>query len=123
MVSINKDNLSFYTEAVIYNPYKLNAKVKSMQIDVFINDEKIGTITEGEETVVKKRQTTHIPLNIRSRTGILAKNLFSQTGNLILGKIVTIEYKGYIKLKALANSTTLKVKIDGREHFKLSDLI
>lgn len=35
--SVNTSNIEIYSEAVIYNPLKLKAQIKEMQIDVFVD--------------------------------------------------------------------------------------
>lgn len=120
--SVNTSNIEITTEAVIYNPLKLKAEIKELQIDVFIDKHKIGTITEVENITIRKQQTTHIPLHLRAKTGNVLKSIFFQGSKLLTGKVVSIEYKGIIKLKGLAGMAPINIKVDSKEHLKISEI-
>lgn len=116
--SANTSNIEISTEAVIYNPLKLKAEIKELQIDVFIENKKVGTITEFKDVIIKKQQATDIPLHLRAKTGNVFKNIFSQGSKILTGKLIAIEYKGYIKLKAIGGLAPITLKVDGKEYIQ-----
>lgn len=123
ITSVSSSNVEVYSEAVIYNPLKLKAQIKEMQIDVFVDKKKLGTITDFENVIIKKQQTTNIPLHLRAKTGNVFKNIFYQGSKILTGKLISIEYKGYIKLKAIGGMAPITIKVDGKEHIEFEFIL
>ncbi|HMV14272.1 MAG TPA: LEA type 2 family protein [Chitinophagales bacterium] len=120
--SIKKIDLGI--TAVIYNPYKAKVTIDEILIDVFIGDKKLGTITEAAEDVkIKKESAFDLPLQIQVNTGSTVAKFFTEGMKmLLLGKSVKVDYKGYIKVKALG-FIPVKVKIDQSAYFTAKDIL
>ena len=110
--------------AVIYNPYKAKVTIDEILIDVFIGDKKLGTITEADDKIkIKKESAFDLPLNIDVKTGATVTKFFTEgTKMILMGKKIRVDYKGYIKVKALG-FIPVKVKIDQYEYFTLKDIM
>lgn len=62
--------------AVIYNPYKAKIKIDEILIDVFIENKKLGTITEAADIVkINKQSAFDLPLKIAVKTGANVKQI------------------------------------------------
>lgn len=108
--------------AVIYNPYKAKARIDEVLIDVFIQDKKLGTILECDEVVEIPRQGAFdLPLELRVKTGPTIAKFGSETVRLALGKTVQVDFKGYVKVRALG-FVPFKVKIEQTEFFTYKDV-
>jgi LEA14-like dessication related protein len=116
--------ISLGITAVIYNPYKVKVKIEEILIDVFIGDKKLGTITEAaEEVKIPKENAFDLPVNINVKTGPTVTKFFTEgTKMVLLGQKIKVDYKGYIKVKALG-FIPVKVKIDQSAYFTLKDII
>lgn len=115
--------IGFGITAVIYNPYKVKVTVDEILIDVFIGDKKLGTITEAEDVKIKKESAFDLPLKIDVKTANTAAKFFTEgTKMVLLGKKIRVDYKGYVKVKALG-FIPVKVKIDQFEYFTLKDIM
>ena len=93
-------------------------------IDVFIGDKKLGTILEAADVVtIKKESAFDLPLKIEVKTGATVTKFFTEgTKMILMGKKIRVDYKGYIKVKALG-FIPVKVKIDQYEYFTLKDIM
>ncbi len=110
--------------AVIYNPYKAKVKLEEILIDVFIDDKKLGTILEAADVVkINKQSAFDLPLKINVNTASTLSKFFTQGAKLLIpGKTIKVDYKGYVKVKALG-FIPIKVKINQSELFTLKDII
>lgn len=120
--SYNQINLGI--TAVIFNPYKAKVTVDEILIDVFIGDKKLGTITEAADVVkIKKESAFDLPLAINIKTASTVSKFFVEGSKMVLlGQKIRVDYKGYIKVKALG-FIPIKVKIDQYEYFTLKDIM
>ncbi|MBK9328017.1 MAG: LEA type 2 family protein [Sphingobacteriales bacterium] len=110
--------------AVIYNPYKAKVKLDEILIDVFIDDKKLGTILEAADVVkINKQSAFDLPLKINVNTASTLSKFFTQGARLLIpGKSIKVDYKGYVKVKALG-FIPIKVKINQSELFTIKDII
>lgn len=109
--------------AVIYNPYKAKIKIDEILIDVFIEDKKLGTITEAADIIkINKQAAFDLPLNISVKTGPTLQKFATEGAKLLIGRKIRVDYKGYVKVKALG-FIPIKVKIDQFAYFTLQDII
>lgn len=103
-------------QVVMYNPNKIGCvKLKEIYFDIYLDNAKIGTISQAEQAVdIKKKSEFKIPLRITIKpTGDIFDNLRSLIG--FFTKKVRITYDGHVKIKALLLfGYTAKVK-DGIE--------
>ncbi|MBK8352935.1 MAG: LEA type 2 family protein [Saprospirales bacterium] len=109
--------------AVIYNPYKAKIKIDEILIDVFIENKKLGTITEAADIVkINKQSAFDLPLKIAVKTGPTLSKFATEGAKLLIGYKVRVDYKGYVKVKALG-FIPIKVKIDQFAYFTMKDII
>ncbi|HNM33084.1 MAG TPA: DnaJ C-terminal domain-containing protein, partial [Chitinophagales bacterium] len=103
---------------------KVKVKIEEILIDVFIGDKKLGTITEAaDEVKIPKESAFDLPVNINVKTGPTVTKFFTEgTKMVVLGQKIKVDYKGYIKVKALG-FIPVKVKIDQSAYFTLKDII
>ncbi len=110
--------------AVIYNPYKAKVKLEEILIDVFVDEKKLGTILEAADVVkINKQSAFDLPLTISVNTASTLSKIFTQSAKLLIpGKTIKVDYKGYVKVKALG-FIPIKVKINQSEFFTIKDII
>lgn len=110
--------------AVIYNPYKVKVGIDEILIDVFINNKKLGTITEAaDEVKIRKQSAFDLPLEINVQTGPTVATFFKEGAKLALaGKKVGVDFKGYVKVKAMG-IIPIKVKVEQTEYFTMKDIL
>lgn len=108
--------------AVIYNPYKAKVNIEEILIDVYVQDKKLGVILEAAKKVeIPKRSAFDLPLEMLVRTGPALAKFGTETVRLALGKTVKVDFKGYIKVRALG-FVPIKVKVDETQYFTSADI-
>jgi LEA14-like dessication related protein len=108
--------------AVIYNPYKSSVKIDEIVIDVFIEDKKLGVILEAADVVqIPKKSAFDLPLELKVKTAATITKFTTESLKLALGKKVQVDFKGYVKVRALG-FIPVKVKIDQTEFFTYKDI-
>jgi hypothetical protein len=88
-------------QVVMYNPNKIGCiKLKEVYFDVFVDNAKIGAISQAIQAVdIKKKSEFKIPLRIIIKpTGGVFDNLRSLVG--FFTKKVRITYEGHVRIKA-----------------------
>ncbi|MEZ5002545.1 MAG: hypothetical protein R2730_05870 [Chitinophagales bacterium] len=124
-VKINKFNLNkieISGRLVLFNHLRLGAKIKSIQVDVYVEGSHVGTIYDSYVKVLRKRQATDIPLQLDGKVKANLSKLFTNGGLLIRGQTVKIEYKGKIHVKALG-MVNKRLYFEDDLFLKLSDLM
>ncbi len=99
---IANGELSITNNIVMFNPNKIGCvKLKEIYFDVYIEDAKLGTITQAtDKVVIKKKAEFIIPLRYTIRPqGSLFDNFKSLYG--FLTKKIKITYDGRVKIVAL----------------------
>jgi LEA14-like dessication related protein len=115
-------DLELSAKVVIYNHLRLAAKVKDIQVDVYLNDVHVGTIYETNVEKIRKKQASDIPLELNTKVLKNISNLFNNAGDILLGKSLKIEYQGKVTVRALGIiKKELRFKDD--LFFKLSELM
>jgi LEA14-like dessication related protein len=120
--SFSMDKIDIYSEAVLYNPYKVGLKIEAILVDVYVEDIKLGTVLNSEEHVkVYKQGTFDVPLRMSVKPAKTFNTLFMQSGRMLMGKKIEITYKGYIKVKALG-FVPVKVPVNTIEYYDWNDI-
>lgn len=107
--------------AVFYNPNNVGLHLREVNVDVFTDKEKLGSILQTEKFVkVAKNAAFDIPLvfqfNPNQSLQILKGNIFS----ILSSQKIVFTYKGYIKVQKFGVS--FKVPLEGKEAYTLQDL-
>lgn len=122
VVKVGKEGIELSCTAVFYNPNKVKAKLKNIDIDVFFNDVKAGNISQPDGRVkVSKQSAFDVPLAIKFSPESNAKGYFSGFLTAVTLKDFVIKLQGYLKMQALG--VPIKVKISDAETVNLKQLI
>lgn len=120
--SFNTKKIEIESTAVFYNTYKAKAKLEEVYIEVYLEDDKLGVITQSETIDIPKESAFDIPLLLKLEPpGPAIKSSLWQSGRFLFGKEVKIKYKGYIKMKAIG-FIPFKVKVEDSMPVSMSDL-
>jgi hypothetical protein len=97
-------------------------KIDEIVIDVFIHDKRLGVILEAADLVkIPKQSAFDLSLELKVKTAATIAKFTSETVKLALGKKVQVDFKGYVKLRAMG-FVAVKVKIDQTEFFTYKDI-
>jgi LEA14-like dessication related protein len=102
-------------DALFFNPNKTRMKLKSIQVDVFIDEKKTATVDQDLNIVVKGESEFSVPLTVRLQLKDLG--LVNALVSLLGGKTYQVHYVGTLKVNV--NGLPFKIPIDHKEEFKL----
>ena len=110
------------TTAVLFNPNNAKARLKDVDIDIWLGETKTGKVVQAKKRIkIRKRSAFEIPLRIDLEpetsgwgyiSGLLAAATFQDS---------VIKLKGRIKIKVLGLPVSLR--IDEEEDINLRDLL
>jgi LEA14-like dessication related protein len=82
--------------AVFYNPNNTRARLKKIDVEIFINGKKVGKVDQDLKLVIPARDEFFVNLEVKLALKELGfmDTLFGMLG----GKKFQIEYKGFLKL-------------------------
>ncbi len=86
-------------------------KIKSGEMDVYINDRYIGKTTLDTMTVIPASENFSIPVSMK----VDMKQIFSNALDLVLNKEVNIKLAGSAKLSKGAFSFRVPISYEGRQ--------
>lgn len=120
--SFNTKKIEIESTAVFYNTYKAKAKLEEIFIEVYLEDTKLGEISQIESIDIPKESAFDVPLILKLEPpGPAIKTSVLQSSRLLFGKEVKVKYKGYIKMRAIG-FIPFKVKVEDSMPVSLSDL-
>lgn len=97
-VSLTEVSLDITTR--VYNASNVEATVKEMYLDVFVNGIRVGNINEIKDILVLPQRSTDVSFNFAFNPTIIGKNIVDLATFTIGAKDVVIDVKGYIKVKS-----------------------
>lgn len=105
--SVSTTNVSLDITTRIYNSSNVEATVKEMFLDFYVNNVKVGNVTEIKDIVVLPTKTTDISFNFSFNPSIIGKNLLDIISLSVAAKDVMFDLRGYIKVNSAFITTTI----------------
>jgi LEA14-like dessication related protein len=114
-------NIVLTTKAVFYNPNKAKAKLKDITLNVFANDDFIGTVNQIEKIKIHGNSSFDIPLRLEFNLKDSKIDLFGSLLNLMSNNKFIVDIIGDIKMNIFC--IPFKVRIAEQEEFSIKDFI
>jgi LEA14-like dessication related protein len=105
--SITANQVSIDITTKIYNASNVEATVKEIFLDIFINNVKVGNVNEVKDILILPRQTTEITFNFSFNPRLIGKNLLDIISLSVAAKDVIFDAKGYIRVKSSFITTSI----------------
>ncbi len=102
----NNANNELMMTMKIYNPNFYKLKITNSDIDVYINDTKIGEINNHETYTLAARDTSLIEMGM----DINLVNIISGLGNLLGRDDKNLKIDGYVTAKTLFGSKNIRIE-------------
>ena len=83
----------------MYNPNGVGAKLRSMTLEVKVNDKFLGSVKLDSLTKVGARQDFDLPMTFNTDIGTLASFIPTGISSLIKGKELPIEFSGEVTIQ------------------------
>jgi LEA14-like dessication related protein len=100
-LKINAGNLSVTLLARFKNNSDISATVKDQYYEIFVNDKKVGEVSNAESIKVSSNGESVIPLNIKANLLSVLTEGLANLGNYFNNQdAVTLKIKGYLTWKS-----------------------
>jgi LEA14-like dessication related protein len=107
IISISKTKVTLTIWAKIYNASNVDAVVKEMFLDFFINGVKVGNVTEEKDIKISPMQTNLINFNFSFDPSILGKNIVDLVSLSLKAKDIVFNLNGYVAVESGGIKATL----------------
>jgi LEA14-like dessication related protein len=87
-----------------------------MYLDLYINDARVGNITEVKDILILPTKTTDITFNFAFNPRLIGKNLIDIITRSVNAKDVIFDIKGYIRVKS--SFVTASIPFEYQNNFK-----
>ncbi len=116
----SNDSIKLTALADFYNPNNYKMVLKKAEIDVLLNGKKISTLHQEYNLVIEKNAKFTVPLEATFSQKEINGNIISSALNILMGRKLTINYVGNIKVKAYG--IRIRVPVEGESKIDLRDL-
>ena len=82
--------------AIFYNPNNMRGKLKKIDIEIFVNGKKAGTVNQHLKTVIPSRSEFTIPIEVK--LSLKEQGFLDTVLGLIGGRKFEVHYTGSLKL-------------------------
>lgn len=100
VVSISLDKVSLDIKARIFNASNVEATVKEMYLDVFINRVKVGNVNEVKDILIMPTKSTDISFNFSFSPKLIGLNIVELISSSVNSKDLILRLEGYVKMKS-----------------------
>lgn len=118
---LESGNMVFTAKAVFYNPNKSKAKLRDVNLDVYVNDKYIGKVLQTKKININGKSSFDIPLRMEFNIKDSGLGILESLLTLVTNKKFIVDMKGFIKMNVFF--IPFKVNIDEREEFTTSDFL
>lgn len=101
-------------DAIFYNPNSSRMRLKKVNVDIFVDGKKAGTVDQELDALIKAKSDFTVPLEVQldlNEIGLLDTLL-----SLLGGKKHEVQFTGAIKLKV--NGWPVKAPLDYKQEFR-----
>jgi LEA14-like dessication related protein len=101
-------------DAIFYNPNSSRMRLKKINIEIFVDGKKAGTVDQELSSLIKAKSEFTIPLEVKLNLNEIG--LLDTLLSLFGGKTHEIRFTGEIKMKV--NGWPVKAPLDFKQEFK-----
>lgn len=100
----------------IFNASNIEATVKEMYLDAFINEVKIGNVNEVKDILILPQKSSDVTFNFTFDPRLVGANIVSILTGSVAAKDIIFDVKGFIKVKS--GFLTLPLPFEYRNNLK-----
>lgn len=105
--SVTASKVSMDITTRIYNASNVEATVKEMYLDFFINGVKVGNVNEVKDIFILPSQTSDISFNFSFNPRVIGQNILDLVSLTLAAKDLVFDVKGYLKVKSAFLTSTI----------------
>jgi LEA14-like dessication related protein len=103
-------------EAILFNPNKVNMKLKGINVDVYIDEKKSAHAEQDYDLPIPASSEFSIPLEVKLT--LEKQNLLNTFFDVLGGKKYAVHYKGFVRVHV--HGVTVRVPIDYTDQIRLT---
>lgn len=100
VVTLQKEMVSLDITTKIFNNSNVEAVVKEIYLDIFLNGVKVGNVDEVKDTIVRAKGTSFFSFRFSFNPKVVLGNLLSIATLSLALKDLVIQLKGFVKVKS-----------------------
>ena len=116
-IAIGRDGLEGAFTVVFNNPNAFPIQAKGADVDVYINDQKVGRVSLPEAQVIPRGLGGELALTFETERGALRQIIEANLMNFLLGEEVKLAVKGNVKGSAFG--VGLSVPVEAEQNLKI----
>jgi LEA14-like dessication related protein len=105
--NLNVNEVTLDITAKIYNASNVEATVKEMYLDMFVNGIKVGNVNEIKDILILPNQTSLVSFSLTFNPRLIAGNVVNIVSLTTMLKDVIFTLKGYVKVQSSFITTTI----------------
>lgn len=109
-LAISFDGMQGQVQVLVQNPNGFNIKAHEVDVDVFVEEDRIGTVTLPGNQILKARAESMLVLDIKSDPGSLKKIFQNQFLQVMGGSPIEIRTVGTVRGKAFGLSIAIPIE-------------
>jgi LEA14-like dessication related protein len=107
ILNVTKEDVSIEVTLKIYNASNVEATVKEMFLDLYLNEIKVGTIDESKDILILPNKTTDLTYKLSFDPQLILKNVVNLVSLTLALKDMQVRAEGYVNVKSGFISTTI----------------
>ena len=107
IVSVSKNLISLDITAQIYNASNVEATVKQMYLDFFINGVRVGNINEVKDIKILPLKSSLVSFNFSFSPSLIGKNVAEIVTATLGVKDLIFDIKGFVKVRSAFVGATI----------------
>jgi LEA14-like dessication related protein len=116
-IAIGRDGLEGSFTVIFNNPNNFPIQAKGADVDVFINGQKVGSVSLPEAQVIPRGAGGDLALTFETERGALLQIIEANLMNFLLGEEVQLAVKGNVKGSAFGIG--LSVPVEAEQNLKI----
>lgn len=117
---VNGTTLELTADVVFYNPNKIKAKLKDLDLDIFLNEKFVGKVIQTDIVNIPGKSSFDIPIRFKFDLKESNINISNVLGLLLNNKFI-VDIKGFLKAKVFL--MPFKINLNERQEFSAKDFI
>jgi LEA14-like dessication related protein len=102
-------------DVVMFNPNNISLQLKSVEIDILVNDKLVGRIDQTHQVMISRKSEFSLPVSVA--VSLKDLGLVNAFAGLLGGKTFPVQFKGFMRINFLGLQKN--IMIDYTEQIKL----
>jgi len=116
-VQMQGGNVLLTADAIMFNPNNRKMTLYEIDMDIIVNDKAQGKVKDTVEVPISPNDEFKVPLSVSFAASDILGNVLSSLFSNSKDKTVKVQYKGFVRVKALGFK--FKLPVNSKKEIKL----